>query len=71
MTQTLDYGRSTPVRRLSADLGLFLLRLPIGVLFAFGGHMKIFKIGVGNFVASATSYVPGYMPPALGKVTRA
>ena len=53
--------------RPSADLGLLLLRLPIGVLFVFGGHMKVFKIGVGNFVAGSMEYVPSYLPPAVGK----
>jgi uncharacterized membrane protein YphA (DoxX/SURF4 family) len=64
---TLDYGRSTPARRLATDLGLLLLRLPIGVLFVFAGHMKIFKIGVRDFVASSMGHVPGYLPPAVGK----
>jgi uncharacterized membrane protein YphA (DoxX/SURF4 family) len=66
-TTTLDYGRSTPARRLASDLGLLLLRLPIGVLFVFGGHMKIFTMGVRKFVEDATKFVPPYLPPAVGK----
>ena len=53
--------------RPTTDLGLLLLRLPIGVLFAFGGKMKIFTMGVGKFVEEATKFVPSYLPPPVGK----
>jgi uncharacterized membrane protein YphA (DoxX/SURF4 family) len=53
--------------RPTTDLGLLLLRLPIGVLFVFAGHMKIFTMGVGNFVAEGMKVVPPYLPPTVGK----
>ena len=53
--------------RPSTDLGLLLLRLPIGALFVFAGWIKIFKMGVGNFVEGSMKFVPPYLPPAVGK----
>jgi uncharacterized membrane protein YphA (DoxX/SURF4 family) len=63
----LDYHRATPAQSLAADIGLLLLRLPIGVLFVFAGHMKVFKFGVGNFVAGSLKHIPGYLPQWAGK----
>ena len=53
--------------RPTTDLALLLLRLPIGALFVFAGQMKIFTIGVGNFVSGSMEHVPRYLPPAIGK----
>jgi uncharacterized membrane protein YphA (DoxX/SURF4 family) len=48
------------------DIAMLLLRLPLGVLFAFAGIMK-FKGGVGNFVTQASGAIPSFLPTALGK----
>ena len=34
----------------AADLGLLLLRLPLGAIFINAGWMKVHTMGVGNFV---------------------
>ena len=53
--------------RPTTDLGLLLLRIPIGVLFVFAGQMKIFKMGVSNFVEGSMKVIPPYLPQAVGK----
>jgi uncharacterized membrane protein YphA (DoxX/SURF4 family) len=54
-------------RRIASDVGLLLLRLPIGVVFVLAGWMKIHSMGVGEFVTQASGAIPSYMPHALGK----
>jgi len=51
-----------------ANIGLFLARIPLGLLFLFAGYMKIAKIGVGNFVSSASKNVPAWLPHELGSI---
>src|SRR5689334_5249169 len=51
----------------SANLGLLLARLPVGVLFCFEGYQKIARLGVSNFVAEHSSQVPAFMPGWFGK----
>jgi uncharacterized membrane protein YphA (DoxX/SURF4 family) len=46
----------------SANLGLLLARLPVGVLFCLAGYQKIAHIGVSKFAAENASKVPAYMP---------
>jgi uncharacterized membrane protein YphA (DoxX/SURF4 family) len=48
------------------NLGLLLMRLPLGGLFVFAGQMKFFKFGYGNFVKASEGAIPHYMPHALG-----
>jgi putative oxidoreductase len=59
-----DVGPRQLVRPL--DLGLLLARLPVGLLFFLYGWMKLFKMGVGNFVTMSEKSIPGYLPHALG-----
>jgi len=50
----------------AVDIGLLLVRLPIGVIFLMAGINK-FRGGVGEFVTKAAGAVPAFMPPGLGK----
>ena len=51
---------------LAVDLALFLLRVPLGIVFLVAGWNK-FSGGIGNFVSMAGGAVPPWMPPALGR----
>ena len=51
----------------SANLGLLLARLPVGVLFCFQGYQKIVRIGVSKFATEQAANVPAYMPAWFGK----
>jgi thiosulfate dehydrogenase [quinone] large subunit len=51
-----------------ANIGLFLARLPLGALFLCAGYMKIAKMGVGNFVFSASKNIPAWLPHELGSI---
>src|SRR5437764_10262345 len=51
----------------SANLGLLLARLPVGVLFCLAGYQKVAHIGVSKFVAENSDKVPHYMPAWFGK----
>ena len=48
-----------------ADIGLLLIRLPVGILFLLAGSGKI-HAGVGAFAHGMISHVPGWMPQPLG-----
>ncbi|HYO08811.1 MAG TPA: DoxX family protein [Tepidisphaeraceae bacterium] len=50
----------------TVDLGLLLLRLPLGVLFLMAGWRKV-SGGVGNFVSMASGAVPSWMPESAGR----
>lgn len=50
----------------STNLGLLLVRLPVGALFIIAGFNKI-KGGVGEFVKQAQGTIPSYLPDFLGK----
>ena len=58
---------STPAQKTAADLGLLLIRIPIGVLFLVAGINKA-KGGVENFVSTASASIPAFLPTAAGKV---
>lgn len=48
-----------------ADIGLLILRLPIGVLFAMAGLLK-FRMGLREFVNKFASMIPSYLPHPVG-----
>src|SRR3954471_15729000 len=49
----------------SRNLGLLLVRIPFGYVFAHAGWMKI-SGGIGEFVSHSTPLLPQFMPPGLG-----
>jgi len=51
-----------------SNIGLFLARIPLGLLFLLAGYMKVVKIGVGTFAADSMKHLPVWMPQELGKV---
>jgi uncharacterized membrane protein YphA (DoxX/SURF4 family) len=51
----------------SANLGLLLARVPVGVLFCIEGYQKVAHVGVSKFVADHSGQVPAYMPAWFGK----
>ncbi|HEX8522462.1 MAG TPA: DoxX family protein [Tepidisphaeraceae bacterium] len=64
---TLDHPIIGDRRNWKAALGLLLLRLSIGLIFAGAGWMKIHTFGVANFVRMSSDSVPSYLPKALGR----
>lgn len=52
--------------QLAANLGLLLVRLPVGVIFTVAGFNKI-KGGVGSFVNQMQGKIPTYLPDFIGK----
>jgi putative oxidoreductase len=53
---------STPV-----NLGLLLVRIPVGLFFFLAGYGKI-SGGVEKFVSAVISHVPSFMPERLGSM---
>ena len=50
------------------NFGLFIARVPLGLLFVMAGLGKITgKDGVGGFVSAQMKHLPTFVPPALGK----
>lgn len=53
----LDYDLATPKQKTVADLGLLLLRLPIGAFFFLAGLGKVMG-GVGKFASEHVAQAP-------------
>lgn len=49
------------------NLGLLIVRIPIGLLFICAGWNKIIHMGVGHFVAGSAHSLPHFLPEYLGK----
>ena len=52
----------------SSNLGLLLVRLPVGLLFCIAGYRKLATVGMTGFVMKHMKEVPAYMPPWFPKV---
>jgi len=49
------------------DLGLLLLRLPLGVYFLIAGYNKLLGPGLSAFVEGSAGMVPAWVGPGLGR----
>ena len=63
---TVDSTTAPRPRSLAADIGILILRIPVGVMFINAAWMKFFKMGVGEFVNKASGAIPSYVPHNLG-----
>src|SRR3982750_1738688 len=52
----------------SSNLGLLLVRLPLGLLFCIKGYQKLATIGLSSFVTAHVKQVPTYVPTWFPRV---
>jgi uncharacterized membrane protein YphA (DoxX/SURF4 family) len=52
---------------MSLNLGLLLIRLPVGAYMFLAGFNKVFSVGVQNFVDGSARLLPRLMPETLGR----
>ena len=50
------------------NLGLLLVRLPLGLLFCIKGYQKLATVGLSSFVSAHVKQVPTYLPTWFPRV---
>lgn len=50
----------------SKSLGMLIARVMLGGVLVYAGYLKVFDMGVSNFVEASASRVPSFMPEWFG-----